>query len=303
MVDPSIKGTFLILLFIIGSLSIIPSAADVLPPTGPEMQGITSHTLVSVNGHFSTRSGIGWVVSSEVVGANAYKGPGGYEYAPEPPLSDLWEVQMCAAYSEDTLAQEGRMEYGKESAVETTPLPASGYNIENTRIFDYSGSNGGQVFSTEEIMLAGYGTDGIDVTESMSCAFSSGCGCTCFPAFCTQAQAGSRIDMEKVSSSSSAKLRNVNEKGGGETDYWPPIPGARDPARVVYGIRINEVATAEPSVGSVSAFADVNSREGGAVCPVGDLPFVEITAAERRSVDGSISLFSYDIDYTSGVNR
>lgn len=109
--------------------------------------------------------------------------------------------------------------------------------------------------------------------------------------------------MEKVSSSSSAMLRNVNEKGGGETDYWPPIPGARDPARAVYGIRINEVGEAEPSEGAVSTQVDIGIREGGSGCPAGDLPFVEITASERRTVDGSISLFSYDLDYISGVSR
>ena len=109
--------------------------------------------------------------------------------------------------------------------------------------------------------------------------------------------------MSEVSASSSARVRNVNEKGGGETGYWPPIPGSGDSARLHYDVRVNEVSPAQPSVGFVSAYLDLSIAEGGSFCPGGRLPFEQVAAKERRSVDGNVTMFTYDVDYISGMKR
>jgi len=309
------KQKIVIILIIVSMVLIASAAGDILPPPSFETQGITKSSAVSVAGHFSHNEELTWGLSSEGLGVNhvivdvIITDDGGIEEVwgttPEPPLSALWEVQMHAVYSENTVAPGGMMDYRKTSTIETKALPTAMYNIENERLFEYTGFNGNQVFSQEDLMLETVGTPGVSCALSSSCVFPcTSCGCDgCYPAFCNHVETGSTIDMSIVSASSSARLRNVNEEGGNDADYWPPIPGVDEPARLRYSIRVDEVSSGLPSVGFVSAYLDLHVQEGGSLCPGISSPFQEVEVKDRKSIDGTVSLFDHVIEYDSGIKR
>jgi hypothetical protein len=203
------------------------------------------------------------------------------------------------------------MDYRKTSSIETKALPASMYNIENERLFEYSGLNGNQVYSQEDLMLETVGTPGVNCSLTSSCVFPcTSCGCNeCYPGFCNFVQTGSTIDMSKVSASSSARLHNIGEELLGTTfgsdiaEAWPPTPTTDSPARLRYSVRVDEVSAGQPSIGFVSAYFDSLVQEGGKVCPTTTEPFQEIFVKEYRSVDGNVSRFSYNVEYDSAIKR
>jgi hypothetical protein len=297
---------------------IAPGLADILPPASFETQGITKSTVASLVGHFSHNEELAWGLSSEGLGINheivdlIFTNEGILEVwgtVPEPPLeysAATFEVQMHAVYSEDTVAPTGVMDYRKTSSIETKALPTSMYNIESERLFEYTGLNGNQVFSKEDLMLETVGTPGVNCSLTSSCIFPcTSCGCSgCYPGFCNYVQTGSTIDMNVVSASSSAQLRNVNDEArGGTEERWPPLPSVDNPARLRYSVRVDEVSAGQPSIGFVSAYFDSHIQEGGKVCPGILYPFQEVLVKEYRSVDGNVSRFSYDVEYDSGVKR
>jgi hypothetical protein len=140
----------------------------------------------------------------------------------------------------------------------------------------------------------------VDAFSSTICPFVSQTS-RCYPAFCNRVQTGSTIDMSTVSAGSSARLRNVNEPG--EPGFWPPMPSADDPSRLQYGIRVSGLSDEQPSVGFISAYLDIQKNEGGALCPGIPVLAQYIEIEEHRMVNGDVSLFSYLVEYESGIIR
>jgi hypothetical protein len=113
------KQKIVFILIILSIVLIASATADILPPPSFETQGITKSTAVSVAGHFSNNEELTWGLSSEGLGVNheivdlIFTNEGIEEVwgtSPEPPLSALWEVQMHAVYSENTMAPAGLMD-------------------------------------------------------------------------------------------------------------------------------------------------------------------------------------------------
>jgi len=281
---------------IVSLILIIPSIAVILPPNTVETQGIATSTVASVIGDFSHHSDLRWDLSSEVLGANIEDSPEGPIVLPEPPLFFRNEVQMYTTYSEDTEARDGLMEYRKETSVDTHATAGAGFNVENERLFAFTGTDTGRVLSTENLMMFNVGTT-VDTLGSTICPFAADIY-DCYPYFCNQVETGSTIDMSIVSAGSSAQLRNVNDPG--EPGHWPPMPTVDDPARMHYGIRVTE-NDGVPSSGFVSAYLDIHNLEGET--DFFDQLGQQFDLEENRMVSGDVSTFSYLVQYESGIVR
>lgn len=301
------------ILIVLSLFLITSAAADILPQPGFETQGITIETLVSTQGTFRNNADITWKQSSELLDSNlvlvdVFIDPVTeeivevWENQPEPPLHPLTEVQARLVYSEDTIAASGKMDYSKSSVIETKEQPDSSNNIEMERLITYDGIDGHHVVSTEDLMLSTVGTPGVPCEGTSTCVFPcTKCGCNeCYPAFCNFVQAGSEIDMEIASASSSAKVRNVG--GAVEDENWPPIPNVDGNVQLQYDIRVDKLST-QPSVGMVSAYFDSLIMEGGSQCPGHYEPIEIIEVSDRISADGYVSLFDRNINYESGLIR
>ena len=317
----------IVIIMIIASMLLFTSAAaTILPPPDLETQGILLTTDVSALGIFSNNADLSWRHSSEVLDANlnlvdiAWDPETGlpvvdpetgelieiWELQPEPPLkydSASFEVQMATVYSEDTSAQYGEIAYSKNSMVDTKALPASMSNVENDRIITYTGLNGNRILSKENLMLSGAGTPGVPSSLSTTCAQCIPPGCTCYPAFCSFVDTGSKIDMSRVSATTSGEVRNLNKIGGGDGERWPPIPSVDGPAHLSYSIRVAELSSSQPSVGYVSTYLNLENSEAGAWCVGKPSLMQELSINERKSVDGYVSLFSNLVNYESAICR
>ena len=282
---------------IISILLIAPTLADILPPSPPETQGITTSTVASVTGDLSHQADLRWDLSSEVLGANVV--PQFLEdpiIEPEPPLWEFNEVQMYMTYSEDTQALNGLMEYRKESSVDTRVNPGAGFNVENERLIAFIGLDAGRLISQENLMMSTVGTT-VDIPGSTLCPFAPD-DIMCWPNFCNRIETGSTIDMSIVSAGSSAQLRNVNNPGA--PGQWPPMPSVDDPARLRYNIRVTEIDDI-PSEGFVSAYLDIHNLEGETLC--WDKLGQQFDLEEHRMVNGDVSMFEYLVRYESGIVR
>ncbi|HUU75225.1 MAG TPA: hypothetical protein VMW63_03945 [Methanoregulaceae archaeon] len=279
--------------------------ADVLPPTPPETQGISTSTVVSSLGYLSHMSSLRWDLSSEVLGANVgivdpTTEPPEWGVFPEPPLNADGEAQMHCTYSERTDANNGIIGYTRSTEIDTLPNPGAAFNVENDRIFTFRGYEMGRIVSSEDMMMDTVGTP-FNAEYSMICPFGVPESDNCIPAFCNRIESGSLIDMSVVSASSSADMRNVNLPGAPR--HWPPFPSADDPALFDYGVRVSGLSEDTPSLGLVSAYAEMHGTEGGTECPGDYIAAQEFSFEELRRVDGDVSLFSYLIEYESGVRR
>ncbi len=282
------------------------ACADVLPPSGDETQGITVSTDVAVAGDFKHESSLQWRVSSEFLGVNVYLG--GDEIPepviePEPPLNMIREVQSECTYSEDTIAENGVVLYSKSSALETGAVFSPNDNVRNDRQFYFSGFDDGRIVSTENMMMNNYGT-AIRSDALFICPFARGVT-ECVPSFCNRMEAGSVIDTSIISAASSSEIRNINPPSGITTD--PPMPVAEFPAEASYRISIRGIDSSTPTEGLVSVYTDMVIREGRDVPPrlEAGCPYLfeEIKFEESRSFYGEIDLFTYEVDYESGVVR
>lgn len=316
-----------ILLVISFSLLTASGAADILPPSPPETQGISTVTQLSGQGNLIMSAKLSWGLSSEGLGVNneydllldeeGYpildeNGNEIYSWftTPEPPLSALQEVQMHTTYSENTLGNNGQLNYTKGFYVDTAAKPAAANNIESDRLFNFVGYNGGRLYSQEDLMLSTVGTGVFREFSSLCPVCTGACPCPdpsqcCWPPFCNTLQTGSTIDMTMVSAGSSSGVRNVNEEGFQDFEgfNWPINPSVDNPSRVSYDIRVHGITPTQPSVGQVSVYLDVHSIEDRVLCFSPPGAFSEMTLKEHRLVDGKVSLFDYSVRYESGIVR
>jgi hypothetical protein len=282
---------------------VLPAYGDVLPPEPAETQGIGVSTNLVASGMLSQRVELQWGISSEVLGANlVYRGEEEPVpvIEPEPPLNPGGEVQSHVVYSENTQAVMGRIDYRKESSLDTSVQLGPNPNVENVRQITFVADDVGRLYSTEDMSMFNVGNSiRTDDGAAAICPFLPGIY-ECIPMFCNRFEAGSVIDMSVVSASTSAGIRNINPAG--DPGYWTPVPVIDDPARADYRIRVAELETS-PSIGLVSAYSRIHSIEGGTTCPGQPIAAQQITFEEERTAIGDVSLFQYLVSYESGVIR
>lgn len=277
------------------------ASAKVMPQQPDEVQRLRIETSVVSSGTFKHDSALDWALSSEYLDVNAILvGPGEIEIEPEPPLNPAGEVQMHTTYSEDTSAMNGFISFDKVGIVDSRAKAGRDWNVENTRLITFTGYDAGSVFSTEDLNLEAVGTS-IPLTFSTVCPFGCGCagGCDCIPMFCNIIGVGSRIDLDTFSLVSTANLRNVNKQGN--PGFFPPIPTADEPARLYFQTEVTGKAPNIPASGMISTHLDEQGKEGGTEFPgLPDL-YQDIKVHEYREIIGKTTLFSYTVDYESGI--
>jgi hypothetical protein len=290
---------FLVLILMLGSSGIV--CATVNPQQPDEVQDLRIETSVISSGTFKQDSSLDWALSSEYLGVNGIiVGPGEFEFQPEPPLNPAGEVQMHCIYTEHTTATKGNISFDKVGTVDTRAKAGGDWNVENLRQITFTGHDAGSVLSKEDLSLTGVGTS-IPLSFSKLCPFECGCagGCDCIPMFCNSIAAGSSIDLDTFGLASSANLRNINQKG--DPGFYPPIPTSDEPARLFFQTEVTGYTSSLPADGLISTYLDTKSKEGGPQWP--GLPLVnqDVSVQEKREIIGKTSLFSYTVDYESGI--
>lgn len=274
------------------------ASAKVMPQQPDEVQNYLIEISVISSGIFKQDSKLDWALSSEYLGFNNLGGDLGFE--PEPPLNPAGEVQMYCSYAEDTSAMNGQISFDKVESADTRAKSGRDWNIENTRMITFTGYDAGSVLSTEDLDMTAVGT-------SIPLSFSSICpicdcptdGCDCIPMFCNTIGVGSSIDLDTFSLTSSTNLRNVNKPG--DPGFFPPIPSSDEPARLSFQTVVTGFAVDQPANGMISTHFDEKSLEGGTAFPGLPDPIEDLKIHEHREIIGKTTLFSYTVDYVSGI--
>ena len=292
-----LTSVILILLFVL-----LPVAGDVLPQNSPETQEISVSTNILAEGSLSQGVELQWQISSEVLGANlVFRGDEPEPVLePEPPLHPGGEVQSAVSYSENTQATLGFIEYRRTGSVETSERSAVLMNVENDRLITFVGSDAGRLYSSEDIAMDNVGNYTSLFGMSTLCPFL-GATTDCLPGFCNRFEAGSEIDMSRVSVSTSAGVRNIN--GLGDPGLWRPVPEVGNPALGEYSIRVTGIGNQASSIGMASAYSEIIINEGRLELPACPILHQTIKFQEDRSVIGEITTFEYLVSYESGPIR
>ena len=290
------KSTVLMVIVVVVFLNCGIVTAKVMPPQPDEVQKLEIITSVIASGVFKHDSNLEWALSSEFLGVNDL-GFGPVE--PEPPLNPAGEVQMYCTYSEDTTAMNGHISFDKVGSVDSRAKAGQDWNVENERMITFIGYDAGSVLSTEDLDLDAVGTS-ITLGLSNICPFPIGPGeCDCIPPFCNTIGVGSAIDLDSFSLASSANLRNVNR---GNSAFFPPMPASDEPARLFFQTQVTGYAADLPATGMISTHLDEHGLEGGQEFTGLPILHQEIDVHEIREIIGTTTLFSYTVDYASGIS-
>jgi hypothetical protein len=258
--------------------------ADIGLKPVPETQGIVTSTSTNAVGNFASATELQWRITDQANGL--------------PSVPWLMEDNGIyeSVYTEDTQTQGvGLMLYDKEMDVETSGQISGQWNIEATKQIAFIGIDGASVVSSDAIMVDGAVNARADASEEFICPFASRVFRPTFPAYCNRAEAGSTVDMTV------ANVRTTT------TDRFV-MPSADHPVELNHDLRVTELVTDVPSVGSASAYLDVLVQEaslaGSTASTYPEFELKErIEFTEETSADGAITLFEKLMHYESGVFR
>ncbi|HUU75929.1 MAG TPA: hypothetical protein VMW63_07540 [Methanoregulaceae archaeon] len=311
-------------IFIVGLLALFTmtigfACADPSIPSPPETQGISISIVAQVNGGFSEKQETSWQTSTSPLGSGlTYPNPsfpmgGGYiGYWPgNIGLEELFGgngntsrggVLYETVYSESTSATSGTIDYVKQFSADTGNKLQGTSNIEAQRVIVFTTDTSGRLVSSENLMLDSAGQFSL-ASEVFTCPFAPQVS-EILPQFCNRVEMGSDLDISGGSVSTAASERFVSATG----DY---------PVTSDYRIRLTGIGD-QPAQGSVSAFMDVQAREG-MVDILARIPFEdpdmgtlyvlnmglasELQYEELTAVYGQITLFEKDMRFESGMIR
>jgi hypothetical protein len=265
------KTAFLVLSIGLFFIATGVAMADIGINATTETQGITITTTIIAVGNFQSNTDIAWTTTSSTGLSDV------------PPLSGGAASQ--SVYTEDTMSNGvGQIYYDKALTVDTGAQLTGQSNIGAVKELAFIGENGAQVYSDEYIMVSGTGNPSA-TKNAMICVFGSSASDT-IPAYCNRVEAGSTIDMSIVNVRTITNGRFI-------------VSSADTPVELNHNIRVSEL-DGVPSQGKVSAFMQgiIQEGRGSNTKAYEDIEFKEVTM-----VDGYITLFDKNMDYTSGVKR
>jgi len=320
------------------------ASADRDPPATFETQGVKVTVSVDVANDYTGHSQLKEEESTtfKLTNVNTLDDPplqgpwpgwvsddGGYFLIPHGGIFDLLgddepgQVQATAVRTESTEQNNGASTiYGKTSSVDTANKVAGTNNIQATRNVQYLGGNDGRMTSSERIVLDNAGALGY-AEDTLMCPFgaaSTGSHWTnpscpdCepelieepsfIPPFCNIVQAGSNLDIQQGS-----YVTNANERHVGAISDFPVTLG--------YDINLKGVQQSV-AVGSVTAYMNVHTQEGGPTTflvnlPIGDLGTMDyyqvsgvqgdFVYSDTSTASGYIIGYSKSMQYQSGTLR
>lgn len=281
-----------------------------------ETQGITTVTHVVVYGTFTDSAEGVWTSSTQDLRNN----PPLNNYSDDLDANDdgiiddpltgdqTWtpEGQYTMSYSEQTMADNGYIEWDKVVNLNTGNQAANQNNFEATTQFDFVSFEDafGRATFSESLMLDG-ASMGSGAGNSMMCPFSTGDN-GFIPAYCNIVEMGSSFTGSQVSLSTVARERHVSASAD--------VPVSMD-----YSIGLSGVGTAsawinahimEGRTGGV--FENVPNDTGGItdtwfynydMDDSGMMQGVDLVHKEKTTASGVIESFSKSMSYQSGVRR
>lgn len=256
-------------LLVLTTLSISVSADGVNQT--PEIQGITTTTVIDVVGSASNVVDLAWTSGSGSV---------------DPPLT-AGETVQTTVYSENTNAMNGHTQYVKDFSVNTGNQVQSQSNVQSDRQITFEGLNGGNMVSDESLLVDTVGMPTSAAGEYL-CPFGPSSTDT-IPAYCNIAQAGSHVDSSFISLSTQASSRT--------------IMASKDiPVALAYSINAHGVNTANgtvPGYGIVSAYMKLHLQggSGSSLTKASDL-----SSDDTSTANGYINSFVKSMTYQSGAN-
>jgi hypothetical protein len=237
----------------------------------PEIQGITTTTVIDVVGSASNNVELAWTSGSG---------------STTPPLSGGDSVQTTV-YTENTNAVNGHTQYVKDFSVNTGNKVLSQSNVESNRQITFEGSDGGNMVSDESLLI-----DTVGMPTSAAGQFLCPFGASTIgelPAYCNIIQAGSHVDSSFISLSTQASSRTI-------------MATADVPVALAYSINAHGVNTASgtyPAQGLVSAYMKIHLQEarGSNLTKSSDL-----SSDDTSQANGYINSFIKNMAYQSGAN-
>lgn len=294
------------------------ACADPSIPATPETQGISIAIAAQATGWFQEDQEVSWATSTGPLGSSlGYPNPtipvgnGLFIYWPgnvvlEETLgtgnSSRGGVLYETVYSESTSGVAGTIDYVKQFSADTENKAQGTSNLEVQRGIVFSTDDAGRLISSEELVLDSAGQFSL-LSESFTCPFASQAG-EILPQFCNRVEMGSDLDISGGTVSTAASERFISSG----SDY---------PVTADYRIRLAGIGD-QPAEGSVSAFTEVQAREGlvgtiaripfedpdmGTFFLLDPVPASELRFEELTSAYGQITLFEKDMHYESGVVR
>lgn len=312
------KAAFIVVAGLLVLMAIGIAGADPSIPAPPETQGISVSIVAQATGWFQEDQEVSWVTSTGPLGSGL-----GYPN-PSIPLGDgliiYWPGNVVleeilgggnstrggilyeTVYSESTSGVDGTIDYAKQFSADTENKAQGTSNLEVERGILFTTDSVGRLVSNENLMLDGAGQFSL-LSESFLCPFASEVS-EILPQFCNRVEMGSDLDISGGSVSTETAERFVSASG----DY---------PVTSDYRIRLAGIDD-QPAEGSVSAFMEVQAREG-MIDTIARIPFEdpdmgtfylvdpglasELRYEELSTAYGQITLFEKNMHYESGVVR
>lgn len=312
------KAAFIVVAGLLALMAIGIAGADPSIPAPPETQGISVSIVAQATGWFQEDQEVSWVTSTGPLGSGL-----GYPN-PSIPLGDgliiYWPGNVVleeilgggnstrggilyeTVYSESTSGVDGTIDYAKQFSADTENKAQGTSNLEVERGILFTTDSVGRLVSNENLMLDGAGQFSL-LSESFLCPFASEVS-EILPQFCNRVEMGSDLDISGGSVSTETAERFVSASG----DY---------PVTSDYRIRLAGIDD-QPAEGSVSAFMEVQAREG-MIDTIARIPFEdpdmgtfylvdpglasELRYEELSTAYGQITLFEKNMHYESGVVR
>jgi hypothetical protein len=255
----------IVIIFMMIGLFCGPVCAGRTMPAANETTGLTVETYATCKGNFGEQSTLTAEQDNENMQDN-------------PPLS-AGETYQMTGYSENTMAVKGNTTYSKVFNYNNANQAVGGNNLDSTRLIMFNADPNGRMSSKEEVSFAEMATA---AENSTTCCPFAGQDNTTLPAENTMVQAGSDMDVTKVSALSRANTKSVSDTDASIS--------------VHYDIAARGLNATEDAEGSASAFIKVHEQTGrGNETALG----ADIQFEDKTTVKGLFTIsksMTYDTD-------
>lgn len=297
----------LLLTFAVGC----PVMADHALTQDPETQGLNTLTTVEVAGLATENDEIVWQMSSQDLtdptlslpilsfptahGVVIWNIPGLTTTA-----GGTGETQYTVSYSDDTIADQGNINYAKQTSLDTSNKPSNQENLETEKVVVFGSAGTGRMTSSEDLLVDG-ASEFERTVGLFICPFASG-GQSVVPPYCNVVEMGSSVDLTDGRLHTSSGERTV-------------AATADVPVEAGYSIELTGIDES-PASGSADAYMQSRLMEGmmqfvhGIYGPGGfsveqynEGKTLDMTYSEETTASGEIYYFRKDMEYQSGVRR
>jgi hypothetical protein len=326
------KMKYWILLIIFIALCTGATLADTGIKPVPEIQGLTTHTVIMANGSFSHASDLAIEITDDLNGLNGIpplgdsSEEGSIDVISYQPLVEIAQAQNMGAtyyesvYSEDTGSNGmGSIGYTKDLDATTGAVLAGQSNIAATKQIMYTGEPGSEVLSNDFISVMGASNPspsarfglglnteapapGALSSDKFICPFSAG---SISPAFCNSVQANSAIGMSvaDVTTTTSARFIMASADPGVALSHNIQVSDSIGAASAGIDVSIKESRPAEDLFPFEVTMLDPNTGQEytytGWVGISSTKTYEESTMHDFTSIDGLISTYAKTMSYTS----